>query len=419
MLASYLRIAVRSLLRRRYFTAISLFGIALTLGVLLLAVALLDHMQAPLPPETRLGRTLHVSHVVMSGKVQGGGTTYRSGTATYGLVDRVCRDVPGVEAMSIVGDPVEATSFVGDEKVVSRLRRTDSAYWSILEFRFIEGRPFSRQEDENGEFVAVIGRATRRRLLGDQPAVGRQVEVGGARYRVVGVVEDVSPARYPAWADVWVPHTTVSSPNYRTVTGGCSCMGLLLARSTADFPRIRAEVESRLRHLELPEPLTEARAYPMTRLEQLAQSQSLGDSAGSRPPVHQAALLWLSLAAGFLLLPTVNLVNLNLSRILERAPEIGVRKAFGASSLDLVGQFVVENVLLCLVGGALGLALAVAVLEGVEASGVVPHARFDLNWRVFLHAAGLAVCFGALSGALPAWRMSRLHPVTALRGGSR
>ena len=62
----------------------------------------------------------------------------------------------------------------------------------------------------------------------------------------------------------------------------------------------------------------------------------------------------------FMLLPTLNLVNINLSRILERSSEIGVRKAFGASSRTLVGQFVVENLVLTLIGAAVGLVLSVA-----------------------------------------------------------
>jgi putative ABC transport system permease protein len=58
----------------------------------------------------------------------------------------------------------------------------------------------------------------------------------------------------------------------------------------------------------------------------------------------------------FMLLPALNLVNLNMGRILERSAEIGVRKAFGATSMQLAGQLVVENILLCLAGGLLGLA---------------------------------------------------------------
>jgi len=300
---------------------------------------------------------------------------------------------------------------------VSRLRRVDSSYWDILAFRFIEGRPFTRQEEEGAEFVAVINRATRRRLLGGRPAVNQHVEVGGTRYRVVGVVEDVSPARVTGWADIWAPHSTVSSPDYRAVAGGANCIGLFLARSRNDFPRIRAEYASRLGHAETLAPFTEAHAFPMTRFEQIVSP--MWPREDGLPPVREVVLAWLVLSAAFLLLPTVNLVNLNLSRIIERAPEIGVRKAFGASALDLVSQFVVENVLLCLIGSALGLATAFGVLAGVEASGLVPYARFDLNIRVFLYAVALGALFGVLSGALPAWRMSRLHPVTALRGGPR
>jgi putative ABC transport system permease protein len=112
-------------------------------------------------------------------------------------------------------------------------------------------------------------------------------------------------------------------------------------------------------------------------------------------------------------------VNLQVSRILERASEIGVRKAFGASSRTLVGQFVVENVALSLVGGALGFVLSRLVLDALSASGVLAYARFTVNSRVFLYGLGFALFFGVLSGVYPAWRMSRLHPVEALRGSTR
>ena len=121
----------------------------------------------------------------------------------------------------------------------------------------------------------------------------------------------------------------------------------------------------------------------------------------------------------FSLLPAVNLVNLNMSRIMERASEIGVRKSFGASSRTLVGQFIVENLVLTLLGGAAGLVLSALALRALNGSGLIPYAQFTMNYRVFLYALGLAVFFGVLSGVYPAWRMSRLHPVAALKGASR
>jgi putative ABC transport system permease protein len=124
-------------------------------------------------------------------------------------------------------------------------------------------------------------------------------------------------------------------------------------------------------------------------------------------------------AALFMLLPAVNLINLNTSRILERASEIGVRKAFGASSWTLVGQFIVENLVLTLVGAAVGFLLAAWLLGVVNGSGLIQYAELRLNYRIFLWGVVLAVAFGLLSGVYPAWRMSRLHPVQALKGASR
>jgi putative ABC transport system permease protein len=113
------------------------------------------------------------------------------------------------------------------------------------------------------------------------------------------------------------------------------------------------------------------------------------------------------------------LINVNVSRIMERASEIGVRKAFGASSRVLVGQFVVENVVLTLVGGALGLVLAGLLLRVLNASGLIQYADLSLNLRVFAYGFGLALLFGLFSGVYPAWRMSRMHPVEALKGAAR
>ena len=119
----------------------------------------------------------------------------------------------------------------------------------------------------------------------------------------------------------------------------------------------------------------------------------------------------------FMLLPALNLVNLNVTRILERSGEIGVRKAFGAAGRDLVGQFLVENLVLALVGGLLGLGLAAGALAIVNEAHPIAYAHFSLSWRVFSWGMALTLLFGLMSGVYPAWKMSRLNPVAALRGG--
>jgi putative ABC transport system permease protein len=120
-----------------------------------------------------------------------------------------------------------------------------------------------------------------------------------------------------------------------------------------------------------------------------------------------------------MLLPTVNLVNINISRIIERASEIGVRKSFGASSGALVGQFLVENILLTFIGGVIGFILSILILMMLSDSGLFQYSEFHLNIRLFLYALACILCFGVVSGVYPAWKMARMHPVDALKGAMR
>lgn len=420
MLGSYLKIAWKVLLRRKFFTFISLFGISLTLAVLMVATALLDHVFAPHPPEPHLDRTLGIHLLALHGE-----ESRRSGLPGYGFLDRYARDLPGVERTSLYTFQEQAVSYVGGDKVVSWLKRTDGEFWQILDFRFLEGGPFTAHDEANRNFVAVINETTRDRFFGAAagPApgqgttVGRTLEVNGQRFRVVGVVEDVPFLRVTPFADVWVPISTQKSSGYRHELTG-DFQAILLAESRAALPGIREAFDERLARVQLPDPEVFQRVEggAETWFESLSRSLFSTGFEEARPGLLRGILL--GAAFLFMILPAVNLVNLNLSRILERTSEIGVRKAFGGSRWTLVGQFLVENVVLTLVGAALGLALAAAALSALEAGGLIPYAELGLNLRIFAAGVGLALFFGLLSGVYPAWRMARFHPVEALRGRS-
>lgn len=416
MLRNYLKMALKVLARRKFFTFISLFGISITLLVLLVATAMLDHIFAPQAPEPRADRMLGIYQIALRGE----GINFQ-GNAGYGLLDRIARglreEVPAIEETSIFSTTDTVISYVGGRKIESSMKRTDGPYWKILDFDFLEGGPFSQDDEANARFVAVISETTRARFFGGGPAVGRSFEADGQRFRVVGVVRDVPILRLVPFAEIWVPISTTKSKTFRKEYFG-SFMAVFLARSQADFPTIKAAIDRRFRLAEkhIPDPMfTRVEGGADTLFEAASRLLNSGrGETGSRPELLWALLI--TLAFLFMLLPSVNLVNINLSRILDRASEIGVRKAFGASSRSLVGQFVVENVVLTLIGSAIGLILAAAVLAGLNASGLIPYADLRLNFRVFFEGLALALFFGLFSGVYPAWKMSRLHPVQALRG---
>ena len=140
MLSNYLKIAVKVLLRRKFYTAVNLFGIAFTLLILIVCAAILDNTLAPGAPETRLDRILNIERATMTGP----NNTWTSNPG-FRLLDTHARGLPGVERLSISTTPGSATSFVHGEKIESRMRRTDGAFWEILEFEFLEGGPFTQQ----------------------------------------------------------------------------------------------------------------------------------------------------------------------------------------------------------------------------------------------------------------------------------
>src|SRR5215212_2269101 len=140
MLKNYLKIAFKVFLRRKFFTFISLFAISFTLVVLMVAVAFLDHTFAPHSPETKQDRTLGVFHMEMKSPDNGG--TW-NGTVGYGFLDRYVRTLSNVERVSIFSEPELIHSYQNGEKIPAYIKRTDGAFWQILEFSFLEGAPFT------------------------------------------------------------------------------------------------------------------------------------------------------------------------------------------------------------------------------------------------------------------------------------
>ena len=296
------------------------------------------------------------------------------------------------------------------------MRRVDANYWKIMQFKLLAGRLPDEDDDRLGRMVAVVNATSARRLFPGAAAVGQRISVDGQAFEIIGVVADV--IHINAYADIWAPLATFPSSNYRDEYTG-TFAALLLARSPADLPRIRADVERVARTIQPvgDQIFGKTTFWADTKLDVVARAlqgrESYVDSGGSR--------LLAMIAGGmlvFMLLPALNLVNLNMGRIMERSAEIGVRKAFGATSLQLAGQLVVENVLLCLAGGLLGLACAQLVLWWLEASQLIPYLEVHVNPTVFGCGMLLAFVFGLLSGAIPAWKMSRLDPVHALKGAA-
>lgn len=405
MLTSYLKIALKVLLRRKFFTFVSLFGICFTLVVLIVTTAMLDHTIAPHYPEAKLDRMAGVDYAKMSGP-----NTARTSKPGYRVIDRYVRKIEGAERITAFKFQEEVSAYRNGRKLTLWLKRTDGEFWKVFDFAFVEGGPYTTLDDANANFVAVINESTRRAVFGTESAVGKSIEVDGQRFRVIGVVRDVPFTRLRPFSDVWVPISTLKSPGYKEEMTG-SFSAVVLAKQQSDIPALKAQFEGIVRTITLPDPAR------FDKFETALETPFESLAVDPLTPNMLRGLFALA-AALFMMLPAINLVNLNLSRIIERSSEIGVRRAFGATRTTLIGQFIVENVILTLLGGALSFVISAVALAAINASELIPRSQFNVNIRIFLWGLLMAFVFGLVSGVYPAWRMSRLSPVTALRGNA-
>jgi putative ABC transport system permease protein len=413
MLFNYLKIAWKVLLRRKFFTFISLFGISFTLMIMLVVAAIIDHVTGPQAPEKRVDRLLFVTKQEQRFK---DGGNMNSPVSSY-FMDRYVRTMKTPALVGISSVSESATSFANNQSLNLDVRFVDANYWKVTDHDLLDGRVFTEQEVKSSSLVCVINEHTARAFFGTVKGVaGRQIEVGPHNYRVAGVVPNVAITRLASSADVWVPYT-LSTSNFQDKRIDGPFLGIILAPSAEALPAVREEFRQLMKRVEIPNPkfVKELHVYadPMMAsfTRELMQRQTTEDDG-------LAAFMLTCTVVGllFMLLPALNLVNLNVTRIMERSSEIGVRKAFGASGQALVGQFLVENLVLAALGGLLGLGLAAGALSLLNSSNLFVYSHFTLDWRLFGWGLGLAVVFGLMSGVYPAWKMSRLNPVDALRG---
>ncbi|TFW11449.1 FtsX-like permease family protein [Massilia arenosa] len=411
MFLNYLKTAWKVFMRRKLFTAINLLCIVITLVVLVVATALLEYTFFPSGVEGRSDRFVQI--YTLTTRPQDGVGRMRSPLGAK-LVDHYLRPLKTAEVVAMASGPRDVSVYQDGQVSKLQLRRVDANYWKIMDFRLLAGRLPNADDDQQGRFVAVLNQTTARRLFGSAPAVGQPLNAGGQAFKVIGVVEDAMHLN--AWSDIWVPVTTMPSTAYRSEMSG-EFFALLMAPSPAGVAALQADIARVARTVQFDDPVKHAQAWFWgdSKLDVIARMVTQSDQTEDSGAAILLSVLGIAMLL-FMLLPALNLVNLNAGRIMERSGEIGVRKAFGATNAQLVGQFIFENVFLCLLGGLLALGLAQLVLMWINASQLIPYLSIGINLPVFGAGLLIAAIFGTLSGAIPAWKMSRMDPVVALKG---
>jgi putative ABC transport system permease protein len=409
MFKSYIKLAFKVLARRKFFTFVSLSGITFTITVLIIAAAFLDHMMSPARPGTKFDRTMFVERIELQGEKR-----HIYSSPSYAFLDRYARSMETPEAVSILTRGSAVSVYRESQRIDLDIRYTDEVFWDILEFDFLEGKSFGRQAVDNADYVAVISEKARRQVFGDGQAVGRFLETTEGSFRVLGVIPKEDVPTMLVNSDIYVPITTdQESLNNEELFG--DQIALVLASDRDQFAAIKEEFAKKLKQAHA----DHEGEYEVIKSGVRTQSEAITEyvfGSDAESSVLAAVGVVVGAMLLFMLFPALNLINLNITRIMERASEIGVRKAFGASSLTLVGQFMIENIVITLIGGGLAWALSWSALWIVTGTDAVPYGEFRPSAELFLYCLLICLAFGFISGAYPAYRMSKMQPVAALRG---
>lgn len=285
------------------------------------------------------------------------------------------------------------------------LAAASPSIFSVHRLGVSAGRALVSMDDDHARRVAVVGEEIARTAYKGE-AVGKRLRIGYAYFEIVGVLEKkrsggadmpVDPERYNR--AVVVPFNTATE----AITPAA-------AYSEIDVLSLRVQsLEDTLRAKRAITPVLRSLHGGKDDFEIVAPEEILERRRGTQA-VLNAVLI--AIAAISLLVGGIGVMNIMLANIMERISEIGLRRAIGASREDVRDQFLIEAVLVCAVGGGIGILVGFGVSFGVGALFDLPAA---FAWEAMLAAFGLSMVVGLIFGIWPAVRASRIHPVEALQ----
>ncbi|OJF14014.1 ABC transporter permease [Couchioplanes caeruleus] len=390
-LAEAWRVALDALRANRLRSVLTMLGIVIGVAAVVALVAIGTGTKQQIERQVEgLGSNLLI---VVPGRLEAGAAP---SVSTMSLDDadavgRIVGDRSRVAVTVASGETVRA----GGRTIFSSMQGVLETTPGVFVRRLDRGTYLTRSDVNTARRVAVLGARVATELFGDRDPVGRQITVGGVRFRVVGTFEPLGQSLgVDRDNEVHVPVTAAQR---------------LLGTDRIDGLAVRAPDRERIDALGAAIVATLGERHPGTDFSAVTQEQILGvlgDILGVLTGVL-AAIAGISLLVG-----GVGVSNIMLVSVRERTREIGLRKAVGARPRDIGLQFLLEAVLLTTLGGILGMALGITAALLVDRLSPVPAA---ITWWSLTLAFGVSAIVGIVFGVVPAQRAGRLDPVVALR----
>ncbi len=280
----------------------------------------------------------------------------------------------------------------------------DQEYLALEGYNLVDGRNFSPVEDQYGSNVAIIGPQVKEALFEKNVSpIGKDISLLGNKFRVVGVLESAGSFGGNSGSDrsILIP---INGASRFAMNGKLQYSINVAVRNQAELESTMGEATGLMRNIRQ-DPLGQPDSFEIER--NTTAAESLAEISG-----------YLKIG-GFvigiitLLGASIGLMNIMMVSVTERTREIGVRKALGATPMKIRQQFLMEAIVICLMGGVTGVILGIVI--GNVVSNLVGEGVFLVPWVWIFMGVTVCVAVGLFSGFYPAYKASKLDPVESLR----
>jgi putative ABC transport system permease protein len=400
--SNLIKVATQSILKNKMRTMLTMLGIIIGVGAVIVMVAVGMGARSQIRDQINgLGTNMIV---VTPGSSSAGGVSQGAGTfnrLTLDDVEKIRREAVTVSAISpVIATFTQAISGQGNWR--TRINGVSTDYRVIRDWETVQGTWFTETDVRTNRKVALIGKVVADNLFPGMDPIGQRVQLRNVPFDVIGVLASKGQTASGNDQDdiVILPYTTANT----RLSGRQFIPQILVSTSSpGEIPAAQEEVRQILR---------EAHGLGTGEPDDFTIQNQTDLAATAEGTTAVMSMLLAAIASISLLVGGIGIMNIMLVSVTERTREIGIRMAIGARGRDVLTQFLVESIVMSLLGGLIGLGV------GVGGATILSH---TMGWSTLvspttlLIAVGFSAAVGIFFGYYPARKAAGLNPIEALR----